>query len=252
VEIVQHRAFWPISSKLYNSLNSSGLGEGHGPACFLPIILSNQKTTNMKMKLMTTILFSLLAAGLFAQPTIRFGLKGGLNIATIVKTNDDNFQSDPLFGFNGGALLQIPFGNIVAIQPELLYSQKGYKSTGTTLGQEYDYRRHTNFVDVPLLLRLNASENFGFVIGPQFSFLTSTRTVVKSGDNSMEQTVDNDNSNLRKNILGGVIGFDVNLDHHAFVYARYTLDLQNDNGNGSPTTPAYKNQVFQLGLGVLF
>ncbi len=68
----------------------------------------------------------------------------------------------------------------------------------------------------------------------------------------MEQTVDNDNSNLKKNILGGVIGFDVNLDHNAFVYARYTLDLQNDNGNGSASTPEYKNQVFQVGLGVLF
>jgi hypothetical protein len=206
----------------------------------------------MKMKLMTTLVLSLMTASLIAQPTVRFGLKGGLNIATIVKTNDDNFQSDPLLGFNGGALLQIPFGNIVAIQPELLYSQKGYKSTGSNLGQNYDYRRHTNFIDVPLLLRLNASENFGFVIGPQFSFLTSTRTVVKSGDISMEQTVNNDNSNLKKNILGGVIGFDLNLDHNAFVYARYTLDLQNDNGNGSASTPEYKNQVFQVGLGVLF
>jgi hypothetical protein len=210
----------------------------------------------MKNKLMASAVLCLITASLIAQPAdqppVRFGIMGGLNIATIVKTNDPNFQSDPLFGFNGGALLQIPFGRIIAIQPEVLYSQKGYKSTGNYLGQDYDYRRHTDFIDVPLLLKLNASEQFGFVIGPQFSFLTSTRTVVKSGANSMEQTVDNDNSNLRKNVLGGVIGFDINLDRHAFVYARYTLDLQIDNGNGSPSTPEYRNQVFQLGLGLLF
>jgi hypothetical protein len=210
----------------------------------------------MKRKLMTTMMLVIIKAGLFAQspdqPMVRFGLMGGLNIATMVKTNDANFQSDPLLGFNGGALLQIPLGRIIAIQPEVLYSQKGYKSTGTYLGQDYDYRRHTDFVDVPLLLKLNATENFGFVIGPQFSFLTSTRTVVKSGQNSMEQTVDNDNSNLRKNVLGGVIGFDITLERHAFIYARYTLDLQIDNGNGSPSTPEYRNQVFMMGIGLLF
>jgi hypothetical protein len=210
----------------------------------------------MKRKLMTTMLLVIITAGLFAQspdqPMVRFGLMGGLNIATMVKTNDASFQSDPLLGFNGGALLQIPLGRIIAIQPEVLYSQKGYKSTGTYLGQDYDYLRHTDFVDVPLLLKLNATENFGFVIGPQFSFLTSTRTVVKSGQNAMEQTVDNDNSDLRKNVLGGVIGFDITLERHAFIYARYTLDLQIDNGNGSPSTPEYRNQVFMVGIGLLF
>jgi hypothetical protein len=206
----------------------------------------------MIQKVMMSLLLCFFAAGLLAQPTIRFGIKGGLNIATIIKSNDANFQTDPLLGFNGGALLQIPFGPVVGIQPELLYSMKGYRTTGSTLGQDYEYRRHNNFIDVPLLLRLNASPNFGFVIGPQFSFLTSTRTVMISGNNAMEQTVNNDNDNLRKNILGGVVGFDINLDRNAFIYARYTLDLQNDNGNGSPTTPEYRNQVFQFGLGLLF
>jgi hypothetical protein len=82
---------------------------------------------------LASVVLCLITASLIAQPadqpSVRLGILGGLNIATIVKTNDPNFQSDPLFGFNGGALLQIPFGRIIAIEPEVLYSQKGYKST---------------------------------------------------------------------------------------------------------------------------
>jgi hypothetical protein len=107
-------------------------------------------------------------------------------------------------------------------------------------------------LDIPLLLRINASNNFGIVVGPQFSYLLSQHTNFKSGNNSYEQTVNTDNEDIRKNILGGVVGADINLNRNAFIYARSTLDFQNDNGNGSPSTPAYKNQVFQLGLGLLF
>ena len=208
-------------------------------------------------KIAPFLLFIPLSVSVFAQdskddPGVRFGLKGGLSIASIIKTNDPNFHSDLLFGFNGGAVLQIPFGHVIAIQPEVLFSQKGYRATGDYLGSSYDYRRYLNFLDIPLLLRINATSNFGIVVGPQFSWLLSQHTNFKSGLNSYEQTVNNDNEDIRKNILGGVVGVDVNLDRNIFIYARYTLDFQNDNGNGSPSTPAYKNQVFQVGLGVLF
>ncbi len=208
-------------------------------------------------KIAPLLLLIFLSVSLFAQdsqdnPGVRFGLKGGLSIASIIKTNDPNFHSDLLPGFNGGAVLQIPFGHVIAIQPEVLFSQKGYRATGNFLGTPYDYRRYLNFLDIPLLLRINASRNFGIVVGPQFSYLLSQHTNFKSGNNTYEQTVNTDNEDIRKNILGGVIGADINLNRNAFIYARYTLDFQNDNGNGSPSTPAYKNQVFQLGLGLLF
>jgi hypothetical protein len=182
----------------------------------------------------------------------RFGFKGGLSIATIIKTNDNNFTSDPLFGFNGGAVLQLPFGHIIALQPEVLFSQKGYRATGTDLlGGDYDYRRYLNFLDIPVLLRINASEEFGIVIGPQYSFLLNTHTTFKSGGSSYEQTVNNENDNISKNIFGGVIGVDINLNHNVFLYGRYTLDFKNNNGDGTSSTPAYKNQVFHIGLGFL-
>lgn len=181
----------------------------------------------------------------------RIGLKGGLSIATIIKTNDNSFSSAPLYGFNGGAVLQLPLGHVIVLQPEVLFSQKGYRSSGSDLTGNYDYRRYLNFLDIPLLLRINASKDLGIVVGPQYSYLLSTHTKFNSGTASYEQTVNNDNDNIRKNIFGGVIGLDVNLNNNVFLYGRYTIDFKNNNGDGTSSTPAYKNQVFQVGLGVL-
>jgi len=63
--------------------------------------------------------------------------------------------------------------------------------------------------------------------------------------------VNNDYSNIKKNIFGGVLGLDVNLGDNLFLYGRYTIDFKNNNGDGTSSTPAYKNQVFQVGLGFL-
>lgn len=185
------------------------------------------------------------------EPNARLGFRGGLNIATLIKTNDNNFSSTPLYGFNGGAVLQLPLGKVIALQPELLFSQKGYRATGSSLTGNYDYRRQLNFLDIPLLLRINASKSFGIVAGPQYSYLLSTKTSFTSGSASYVQTVKNENDNISKNIFGGVVGFDVNLNSNLFLYGRYTIDFKNNNGDGTSTTPAYKNQVIQLGFGIL-
>ncbi|HWK08344.1 MAG TPA: porin family protein [Puia sp.] len=185
------------------------------------------------------------------DPVPRIGLKGGLSIATLIKTNDNNFSSMPLYGFNGGAVIQLPLGRIIALQPEVLFSQKGYRASGSDLTGDYNYRRYLNFLDIPLLLRVNASKSLGILVGPQYSYLLATHTKFNSGGTSYEQTVNNENDNITKNIFGGVIGLDINLDNNVFLYGRYTIDFKNNNGDGTSSTPAYKNQVIQVGIGIL-
>jgi hypothetical protein len=204
----------------------------------------------------SSLSFSLFAQGgknsTSSDTSPRLGFKGGLSMATIIKTNDNSYSTNPLWGFNGGAIIQLPLGKIVGIQTEVLFSQKGYRTTGSSLLYgDYDYRRYLNFLDIPILLRINSSKEFALVVGPQYSYLLSTHTVFKTGATMYQQTVNSDNSNITKNIFGGVIGADINLDEHFFIYARYSIDFKNNNGDGSSSTPAYKNQVIQLGLGVL-
>ena len=131
-------------------------------------------------------------------------------------------------------------------------SQKGYRANGSTGLIDYDYRRTLNFLDIPLLVRINLSKELGIVGGPQYSYLLATKTSFKSGSAGYMQTVNNDNDNISKNIFGGVFGLDISLNHNFFFYGRYTIDFKNNNGDGTSSTPAYKNQVFQGGIGVLF
>jgi len=182
----------------------------------------------------------------------RLGIKGGLSMASIIKTNGSGFSSTPLYGFNGGLVFQLPLGDVISLQPELLFSQKGYHATGSTFIGGYDYKRFLNFLDIPLLLRISPIKTFGIVLGPQYSYLLSTKTSFNTGNAAYVQTVNNENNSITKNIFGGVIGVDVNVNSFLFVYGRYTLDFKNNNGDGTSSTPAYKNQVFQVGAGFLF
>ncbi len=211
--------------------------------------------------LFITLLFISLSVAATAQekagstyadgPQARFGLLGGLDIATIIKTDDPNFSSAPLYGFTAGAVLQLPLGNVLALQPEVLFAQKGYRATGSDGLSGYDYRRSLNCLDIPLLVRINLAKELGIVAGPQYSYLLATKTTFQSGSAIYMQSVKNDNDNIRKNIFGGVLGLDINLDPNFFLYGRYTIDFKNNNGDGTSSTPAYKNQVFQVGIGIL-
>ena len=187
----------------------------------------------------------------YPEPGVQVGIKGGLSIASVIKTSDNSFSSTPLLGFHGGLELQLPLGRVLSIQPEVLFSQKGYRTPGTAFGNDYDYRRYLNCLDIPLLLRINASRAFGILIGPQYSYLLGTHTTFKTGNNTIVEDVNNNNGNIQKNLLGGVIGAEVQLDEHLFIYGRYSLDFRNNNGDGTSTTPSYKNQVLQFGLGIL-
>jgi hypothetical protein len=110
--------------------------------------------------ILTTILFG------FAEG-IGFGIKAGVNIAN---ENIEGLQSR--IGFCGGGFASVEIGDIIVIQPEVLYAQKGAKWERwieppgiTTLDLDY--------VDIPLLVRF-ILPNKGAVkpnlfIGPYFA-----------------------------------------------------------------------------------
>lgn len=182
---------------------------------------------------------------------VYFGVRAGINLSNMVKDADNSFSSGSKLGLNAGAFLEIPVTAGFSIQPELQFSQKGYKNTGSFLGSPYEYKQTTNFIEVPLLAKLNPSKNFGILIGPQFSFLVSTQTKFTVNNSSFENQVKQDNTNLRKNILGGIVGIEASSGPVVFDL-RYNLDFQNNNGDGTTSTPKYKNQVIALSVGFRF
>jgi hypothetical protein len=189
--------------------------------------------------------------GAIAQDQPAFGLKVGANYSNVYDSKGEDFEADGKFGLAAGAFLSIPFGKYIGIQPEVLFSQKGFRSTGTMFGTRYDLKRTTSYIDVPLLLAIKPAESITFLAGPQFSFLVKQRDTFNSPTANYAQEEEFENDNLRKNTLCFTGGIDINLDH-TVIGLRTGWDLQNNNGDGASSTPRYKNVWAQATIGYRF
>lgn len=95
---------------------------------------------------------------------------------------------------------------------------------------------------------MKPAEFITILAGPQLSFLMKQKDVYTFGSNSSEQEQEFNNDNVRKNILGFVVGIDV-IVYSVVVSARGAWDFQTNNGDGTNSTPRYKNQWIQLTVG---
>jgi len=180
-----------------------------------------------------------------------FGIKGGANFANIIKTGDEDFNTEFKTGFNAGIFMEIPIVSSFSFAPELMFSQKGYKTSGTSLlfGPN-EYSVTTNFIELPILAKINATNKFSIVLGPQVSFLTATTEKFVQGSDNYKNTIREENDNLKKSLFGGVGGVNIGLSDALSLHGRYAIDFQKNNENGTSETPLYKNQVFQASLAI--
>lgn len=180
-----------------------------------------------------------------------FGLKIGTNYSNVYDSRGEDFVADAKFGLAGGAFVSIPIGSYFGIQPEVLFSQKGYKSTGSFLGSSYSMTRTTDYLDVPLLVAFKPIENVSILFGPQFSYLMKQKDDFTGGTITSTQEQSYTNDNYRKNTFCLTGGADLNVDH-LVIGLRAGWDVENNNGDGTTTTPRYKNMWYQATIGYRF
>jgi hypothetical protein len=182
---------------------------------------------------------------------ILFGVKLGLNYSNVYDAQGDNFVADAKFGVALGGFVSIPIGSFIGVQPELLYSQKGYKSSGTFLGTSYSMTRTTDFLDIPIYFVVKPVENISLLFGPQYSYLLKRTDDFTGGSLTASDIQTYTNDNLRKNIFGLAGGLDINIDH-LIIGLRAAWDTTSNNGDGTSSTPRYKNMWYQATLGFRF
>ena len=207
----------------------------------------------------------LLLAGLsftFAQAQTKVGLKGGVNYSNIAGDleNEDVYMNK--FGFNGGltANFAITGDNFLSIQPELLYSQKGYKYRDEEftdiLGREVRRKgtRNFNYLDLPVMLKVNAGGLF-FEAGPQLSYLLAIRdnseTSVNGSTDSNWRSIDKDD--LAELEIGYAAGLGFQAANGFSLGVRYNgslSDLAKSDPNNDELVNA-RHSAFQLQLGFL-
>ena len=182
---------------------------------------------------------------------LTFGVKAGLNVSNVYDSQGEEFDNDAKLGLAAGAFVAIPLGTYLGVQPEVLFSQKGFKATGSVLGSDYEFKRTTNWLDVPLLIAVKPSSTVTLLAGPQFSFLIDGKydfdsDIVSGG---VEQEFDNDDE--RKSILCLTGGLDITLDN-LVIGGRAGFDLKENNKDGTSETPRYKNVWIQATIGYRF
>jgi len=217
----------------------------------------------MKKLLVAITTIVITATASFAQETVEltnrtdyrerllFGFKAGANYANIYNVNGATFNADARWGFATGAFIAIPIGKLMGVQPEILFSQKGFQGNSTTLIGDYKFSRTTSHIDVPLLFALKPSEFVSIVAGPQYSYLLSQKDVFTYGNTSFANETEFSNSNLRKNTLCFTGGIDFTMKH-LVVGLRVGWDLQKNNGDGTTSTMKYKNTWYQGTIGYRF
>lgn len=179
------------------------------------------------------------------------GIKAGTNYANVWNTEGEQFDADGKFGAAAGVYLTIPLGKLLAIQPEVMFSQKGYQASGEFLGVNYKSVRTANWLDVPMLLSIRPASFLSVVAGPQFSFLLSQNDKFTAGDFTESQQENFENNDWRKFMLGLHAGVDINIKNFT-ISPRAMVDFLDNRGEGTATDPEYKNFAIQLTLGYRF
>jgi opacity protein-like surface antigen len=179
-----------------------------------------------------------------AREELKVGIKAGFNYSNVYSESGDDFVADGKAGFAGGVFVSIPLNKLVGIQPELMYSQKGFKVEGTFL----DGKLTTNYLDLPIHLQIKPTENISILAGPQFSYLLSTKYELNGFSATDEEDFDDDNNRATVGISAGV-DFTV---QNFLISARGAWDLSKMNKDNSTSDINYKNQVLQVTLGYRF
>ncbi len=182
---------------------------------------------------------------------LMFGLKAGVNYSNVYDAQGEQFNADPKFGFVGGVFLEIPIGKYLGVQPEVLFSQKGFQATGNLLSNAYTITRTTSFIDIPLFIAFKPSEFLTILAGPQYSYLMKQRDTFTNSNSSVAQEKEFSNDDIRKNIMSFAGGIDFTL-RHLVIGGRVAWDVQTNNSNGAATTPRYKNVWYQTTIGFRF
>lgn len=193
---------------------------------------------------------------------VRLGLKAGANLSNFSGnlTDENRFQNK--FGFVGGVMLNAPLvaDGFLSIQPELLYSQKGYKNNSSSVFGLYRYegRANYNYLDLPVLVKINAG---GFFVeaGPQFNYLLNRNDETVRYNNLTGNRVeygsgDYDLSNVRRFEVGYAAGIGFQSTNGLILDLRYNgafTDFSKDGYQGNDLRNA-RNSVFQASLGYLF
>jgi hypothetical protein len=180
---------------------------------------------------------------------LNFGVKGGVNFASITGDFTDDLNSRTSLHF--GVVAEIGISEKFSFQPELLYSAQGAKYDDS---DGYSGTTKLDYLNIPLIAKYYVAEGFSLEAGPQIGFLLSAKDEYESPGDSGEDDV----KDFVKGIDFGInLGVGYKLEGGLNFGARYNLGLSNLNDYDMSDFEEigsfdWKNGVFQISVGYFF
>lgn len=167
---------------------------------------------------------------------MNIGIKGGLNLYSVVNENSDG---EPITGYHIGLIGHFHLNDDFALQPELVFSTQGAEVINNGVKSQLNL----DYINVPILLQYMFDNGFRFYVGPQLGFLVNAKSFA---NNTETDRMDDFNSVE----VGAGLGLSyINPNSNFGIDARYNLGLTNINVNDSEES---YNRGLQVGLFYLF
>ncbi len=170
---------------------------------------------------------------------IKFGVKAGINFATIAGDETDDLKSKTTFHI--GAVVEIPISDSFSIQPELVYSSQGAKVDDNNS----DVELKLDYINLPIMAKFYVSEGFSLEAGPQVGFLMSSK-IEEDGES---EDLKNETSGID---FGLNLGLGFKMETGLNFGARYNLGLSNIWDFEDSDNFKNQNSVLQIFIGFTF
>jgi len=173
---------------------------------------------------------------------IKFGIKTGLNFATVVGGHSTGVEARTAFHL--GAVAEIFIFEKFYVQPEILYSAQGFKSSS----DEFESKEMYDYLNIPMLAKYYVAQGLSLEAGPQIGFLLSAKYEFKSGGYSESGDV----QDVKGVDFGVNLGLGYKLDSGLNFGVRYYLGLYNIIDQDEAPVTDFNNEVFQFSIGYMF
>jgi hypothetical protein len=185
------------------------------------------------------LVFALALTTMFVNAQVTFGVKGGVNFATLGGDDADELEGKKSnTGFYLGGTVNIPISSNFAFQPELIYSaNQGMEFRESPLELNYNL----GYLNIPLMLQYR---NSGFIaeVGPQIGFLMSAKAKFTDGTTTDEEDI---KDSFKSTDFGINLGLGYQFSNGFGLNARYNFGMSSI---ADESDVDIKNRVFSVGV----
>ncbi len=180
------------------------------------------------------------------EDATKFGIKGGVNFSNFY--TDDVDDNNVLTGFNIGLFTKMPVSENISFQTEISYTGKGAELVYNNAFVNGTAQFKLNYIEVPLLLVVNLTQNLNIHAGPYAAYLISGKTTNKSdsGSYNFEDNINVDDFNRFDAGLAGGVGLDLESVSFGVRYNYGLTKIGKDDSNSNFTSPDAKNSVLSV------